>query len=106
MSEMLDKIKDILEKHNIDTSTLDDEEREVSDEVKNAVGPLEEALYRALYSLEEIRLYASYGRSQECVREATECRDKLTALRDKWIEQTQIMDALTAPVENNTGGYS
>jgi hypothetical protein len=105
MSEMLDKIKEILEKHNVDTSGLDDEEREVTEEVKNSIGPLEEALYRALYSLEEIRIYGQYGRAAECSREATECLDKLTKLRDKWIEQTQMMDALTAPVET-TGGYA
>jgi hypothetical protein len=105
MSEMLDKIKEILEKHNVDTSGLDDEEREVAIAEQEPIGPLEEALYRALYSLEEIRIYGQYGRAAECSREAADCLEKLTKLQEKWVEQTQMMDALTAPVET-TGGYA
>ena len=106
MSEMLDKIKEILEKHNVDTAGLDDEEREVKIAEQEPLGPLEEALYRALYSLEEIRIYGQYGRAEECSREATECLAKLKICQEKWVDQTAMMDALTTPAENTTGGYA
>ena len=97
MSEMMDKIKEILDRAGADTSSFD--ETEITGPEAPAMDPLEEAVLRSMAALEEIRLYAMYGRTSECEREATEVLEKVTALHTKWVEQNQIMDALTKPAE-------
>lgn len=57
--------------------------------------PLEEAIERALHSLSEIAIYGTYGRSEECAREAQEAYDIIKALKEKYDEQNQIIDALS-----------
>ena len=102
MSEMMDKIKDILDKAGADTSSF----REKIDYPEDEPLPvLEEALMVALYSFQEIKIYAELGRTAECQREASEALEKLKELSVKWQEQQRVMDALTAPVEAS-GGYA
>jgi hypothetical protein len=96
-NEMFERIKEVLEKHGVDTSSFD--EREIESLSAPAKEPLEEAVQAAIYSLEEIRLYASYGRTSECEREATEALEKIVVLHTKWSERNAIMDALKAPAE-------
>lgn len=96
-NEMFERIKEVLEKHGVDTSSLD--QREFESLEATAKDPLEEAVQAAIYSLEEIRLYATYGRTSECEREATEALEKIVTLHTKWSEQNAIMDALKAPAE-------
>ena len=64
--------------------------------------PLEEAVERALYSLEEIRLCGMYGRTAECEREATDALAAVGALYNKHKEQNAIMDALSKPMGMKT----
>jgi len=97
MSEMLDKIKDLLD-HQDDTSTDED--------VIEQLPPLEEAVAKALYHLDEIKIYGTYGRSGECVREATEAYDAVKALWEKYLEQQAIMEALQQPEAQRLGGYA
>jgi hypothetical protein len=73
MSEMLDKIKDML-KEEITASAP-------------VLPPLEEAVAKALYSLDEIKIYGTYNRPSECVREATEAYDAIKALWVLYQEQ-------------------
>lgn len=96
MSEMMDKIKDILEKAGADTSSFREKIDYPEDE---PMPPLEESLMVAMYALEEIKIYAQLGRTAECGREATEALDKLKELATTWQEQERVMDALTKPVE-------
>ena len=90
MSDMLDKMKDLL-----------DGVKEVSptEEVEENTGPpLEEAVAKALYSLNEIVLYGEYGRSAQCAQEARTAIEVITALKAKYDEQTVIMEALQNPM--------
>lgn len=96
-SEMLDRIREVLEKHGVDVEGFN--EREAESLNAPAKDPLEEAVQAAIYSLEEIRVYAAYGRTAECEREATEALKKIVTLHTKWSEQNAIMDALKAPAE-------
>lgn len=97
MSDMLDKMKDLLENG----------EGVVPEVVVDPTPPLEEALERALYSLSEIATYATYGRSAECAREAQEAFEHLTALKEKHEEQEKMMDILSGRnTEDETGGYA
>lgn len=84
---MLDKIKDL----------LNQTDKEVEFEKEPTLPPLEEAVTKALYHLDEIKVYGTYGRAGECVREATEAYDLVKALYDKYLEQQAIMDALQRP---------
>jgi hypothetical protein len=87
MSEMLDKIKDLLNRP----------ESEIEHPADPVLPPLEEAVVKSLYHLDEIKVYGTYGRSNECVREANEAYDAVRALYDKYLEQQKIMDALQRP---------
>jgi len=90
-NEMLDKMKEILNQT---------EPGEV-ERPEDGVPPLEQALHRALFSLNEIAIFAEYGRSAEAGREAKEALEVLTAIKQKYDEQNAIMDALTKPVGDN-----
>jgi hypothetical protein len=59
--------------------------------------PLEEAINRAIFSLGEIALYATYGRSQECEREARETIEALNTLKVQWGNE----NTLTTQEETN-----
>lgn len=96
MSEMLDKIKDL----------LNQPESEVEFPVEEQKLPLEEAVTKALYHLDEIRIYGTYGRAGECAREATEAYDTIKALWEKFQEQNAIMEALQKPEAHNDTGYA
>jgi hypothetical protein len=87
MSEMLDKIKDL----------LNQPPKEIEYPAEPVLPPLEEAVTKALYHLDEIKVYGTYGRSGECVREANEAYDAVKKLYDKYLEQQAIMDALQRP---------
>ena len=89
MSEMLDKIKDLIEQAD-----------GIEAEVTEAIPPLEEAVDKALYSLNEIILYGTYGRSGECAREAQEALDTIKILKEKYEEQNRMMDILTSKESN------
>jgi len=78
---------------------------EVQVEEPPATPPLEEAIERALYSLSEIAIYGSYGRSDECAREAQEAYDIVKALKDKYDEQNKIMDVLSGKVPMPDGEF-
>lgn len=88
MSEMIDKMREIFNKDN----GIDDSATE------STRPPLEEAIDRALFVLNEIELYATYGRSGEAAREAKEAIAELTALKTKHEEQTKIMEVLSGKV--------
>lgn len=96
MSEMLDKMKEILE-NGEDTP---------AEEIVDPTPPLEEALERAIYSLREISLYATYGRAAECQREASETLEVLNALKAKHEEQTKMMDILSGRDPETPSGYA
>jgi hypothetical protein len=111
MSEMIDKMKEILEKHGVSSEGfLEPEEvneEYVRDENAEVIDPLEEAFEKAMYSLEEIKVYAMYGRTAECEREAGEALATLKILKIKWEEQKAIMDALSRPMnEKQDTGYA
>jgi hypothetical protein len=97
MSEMLDKIKDLLD--HPDPESGDEGEKEM-------LPPLEEAVAKALYHLDEIKVYGTYGRAGECVREANEAYDAIKLLWEKHQEQQKIMDALQQPEQLKVGGYA
>lgn len=59
----------------------------VVEEYEDPTPPLEAALERALYSLKEISIYGSYGRSSECMREADATLEALNKYKAKWLEQ-------------------
>lgn len=87
MSDMLDKMKEILEQT---------EQGEIEKPI-DGVPPLEQAMNRAIFSLGEIILYADYNRPQEAAREAKEALEVITEIKKKYDEQNAIMEALTKP---------
>ena len=91
MSDMLDKMKEILEQT---------EQGEIEKPI-DGVPPLEQAMNRAIFSLGEIILYADYNRPQEAAREAKEALEVITEIKKKYDEQNAIMEALTKPAESN-----
>ncbi len=91
MSEMLDKMKEIL------NGTA---EHTAEEEVEENTGPpLEEAVAKALHSLGEIVIFGDYGRAGECAREARDALVVIAALKEKYDEQQRIMDALQNPAQ-------
>jgi hypothetical protein len=83
------------------------EEEKVNTEPTDGRPPLEEALEKAIYSFTEIEVYATYGRMQECVREAKDALTALNALKQKYDEQNLIMSALSNPITaEDIGGYA
>lgn len=96
-NDMLKKLKEIF-----DDSELPDEPQI---EEQPTIAPLEEAIERALYSLSEIAIYGSYGRSDECAREAQEAYDIVKALKDKHDEQTKIIDVLSGKIKMPDGEF-
>ena len=94
MSDMLDKIKDLLDGEISETP---------EEEVEHNTGPpLEEAVTHAIHALEEIALYCDYGRANTAAEEARSALVIVTALKEKYDEQVRIMEALTnnKPEEN------
>ena len=91
MSDMLDKMKEILDK-------------EIAKDIEkpeDGVPPLEQAMNRAIFSLGEILLYSGYGRPQEAAREAKEALEVISEIKKKYDEQNAIMEALSNPPEEN-----
>jgi hypothetical protein len=83
-NDMLDKIQDMFNKRTeVDTV-----------KVPEVIPPLEEALIRALYTLNEIVIYASYNRTEDVQREAKEAFDVLCELKTKHDNQVKMWDAL------------
>lgn len=92
MSTMLDKMKDILDKMSGESSEEVD-----PDEPVESGSPLELAVEQALLSLNEIIIFGDYGRSAECAREARQAFEIISALSEKFKEQTRMMEVLSTP---------
>lgn len=81
------------------------EEAVAPEEAEEPKLPMEIAVERALFSLGEIAIYGSYGRSAECAREAQEAFDIITEIKTKYEEQNRIVDILSGrlpPPQNNS----
>jgi len=97
MSEMLDKIKDMIERGEVPDVEIKEEARP----------PLEEAIDLAIFTLGEIALYATYGRAGEVLRETNELLTTIKALKEKYEEQQKMMDILSGrDTSDEIGGYS
>jgi hypothetical protein len=86
MSDMLDKMKDILDKMNQETP---EEEAE-----QNTGPPLEEAVAHAINALGDIVLYGEYGRADSCATVARDALIVVRTLKEKYEEEVRIMEAL------------
>ena len=97
-NDMMKKLKELFGEH-------PSEETQEQEPEPEPQPPLEAAIERALYSLSEIAIYGSYGRSDECAREAQEAYDIVKALKDKYDEQNKIMDVLSGKVPMPDGEF-
>jgi len=93
-NDMIKKLKEMFDKSGMGSE-------ESAEEVVEPQPPLEAAIERALFSLNEIYIFAEYGRTAEAAREAKEALDVITALKQKWDEQNAIMEALSNPESRN-----
>lgn len=96
MSDMLDKMKDLLDGV---TQSTPEEEVEL-----NTGLPLLDAVERAIEALEEIVLYSTYGRSESAAATASDALAVIKALKNKYDEEVAIMEALTNP-QNKDDDY-